>query len=116
VSAARLQLARSRRLPRCSDSVRYVPCRRGDRHASCWPHKRHPLSSRSPARARPLCRSLLTKRTERDWATERMQQERGTLVEKPHSITWSAPTRPVRRNPTPSKAASVFSPDRCRCH
>ena len=33
-----------------------------------------------------------------------------------YSITSSAPTRPGRRNPTTSKAASVFSPDRCRCN
>ena len=44
------------------------------------------------------------------------RSKRGTPVEKPHSITSSAPTRPGRRNPTTSKAASVFSPDRCRCN
>src|SRR5262245_6592510 len=40
--------------------------------------------------------------------------KRGTPVEKPDSITSSAPTRPGRRNPTTSKTASVFSSDRCR--
>jgi len=44
-------------------------------HACCWP-ARDIRSCRAVLAGHVRCRSLLTKRTERDWATERMQQER----------------------------------------